>query len=192
MNTQHVTNTGIDIIGDAYWGSHYCLFYQNSKDLIDILIPYFKTGLMNNEFCIWVISGELDERTTKESLEKAIPDFVKHLERGQIEIIHYNEWYLTDGSFNADKVLDAWRKKLDQALDMCCNGMRVAGDVSWLKEKEWENLIEYENRVNTLINKLQMIAVCSYSLDKYSPFELVDVINNHHSILIKRNLNLLR
>ncbi len=186
MNVQHVTNTGIDTIGDAHWGSHYCLFYQNSKDLIDILIPYFKTGLMNNEFCIWVISGELDEKTTKESLEKAIPGFKKHLEREQIEIIPNDEWYLTNGSIKIQQVLDAWIKKHNQAMDTGYNGMRVAGDVSWLKEKERKNIIEYENRVNTLINKLHMITICTYSLDKCSPFELADVINNHHSTLIKR------
>jgi uncharacterized DUF497 family protein len=27
--------TGIDVIGDVPWGTHFCLFYQTKKDLID-------------------------------------------------------------------------------------------------------------------------------------------------------------
>jgi len=41
--------TGIDVIGDVPWGTHLCQFYQDKRDLIDILVPYFKAGLENNE-----------------------------------------------------------------------------------------------------------------------------------------------
>lgn len=46
--------TGIDILGDVPWGTHFCLFYKTKEDLCDILVPYFKAGLENNEFCMWV------------------------------------------------------------------------------------------------------------------------------------------
>ncbi|MHC4720030.1 MAG: MEDS domain-containing protein, partial [Planctomycetota bacterium] len=46
--------TGIEIVGDVPWGTHFCQFYQTKDDLIDVLVPYFKAGLKNNEFCMWV------------------------------------------------------------------------------------------------------------------------------------------
>ncbi len=49
--------TGIDVVGDMPWGAHFCYFYETKQDLLDILIPYFKTGLENREFCLWVISN---------------------------------------------------------------------------------------------------------------------------------------
>ena len=42
--------TGIDIMGAVPWGTHLCQFYQTKDDLIDILVPYFKAGLENNEY----------------------------------------------------------------------------------------------------------------------------------------------
>ncbi len=45
-------DSGIDIIGEVPWGTHFCLFYETVDDLSDILIPYFKAGLENNEFCM--------------------------------------------------------------------------------------------------------------------------------------------
>jgi len=44
--------SGIDILGDVPWGTHLCQFYHTKEDLIDILVPYFKAGLENNEFCM--------------------------------------------------------------------------------------------------------------------------------------------
>ena len=80
--------TGIDIIGDVPWGTHFCQFYQTKEDLIDILVPYFKAGLENNEFCMWVTSEPLNKKEAEEVMRKAVPNFDQYLERGQIEIIH--------------------------------------------------------------------------------------------------------
>ncbi len=44
--------TGIAAIGAVPWGTHLCLFYETKQDLFDVLVPYFKTGLENNESCI--------------------------------------------------------------------------------------------------------------------------------------------
>jgi hypothetical protein len=49
-------NTGLNIIGDVPWGTHFCCFYETKQDLLDTLVPYFKAGLENKELCVWVVS----------------------------------------------------------------------------------------------------------------------------------------
>jgi len=44
-------NSGIEVIGNVPWGTHFCQFYQTKQDLIETLVPYFKTGLEKNEGC---------------------------------------------------------------------------------------------------------------------------------------------
>ena len=68
---EKLRNSGIDIIGDVPWGTHFCQFYQTKEDLVDILVPYFKTGLENNEFCLWVTSQPLEVEEAKETLRKS-------------------------------------------------------------------------------------------------------------------------
>ncbi|HII00498.1 TPA: hypothetical protein HA351_02200 [Methanosarcinaceae archaeon] len=85
----NLRKSGIDIIGDFAWGTHFCQFYQTREDLIDILVPYFKAGLENNEFCMWVTSQPLEVEDAKEALKKAVSDFDFYLEIGQIEIIPF-------------------------------------------------------------------------------------------------------
>jgi signal transduction histidine kinase len=49
--------TGISVVGDIPWGTHFCHFYETKQDLLDILVPYFKAGLESKEFCLWVVSN---------------------------------------------------------------------------------------------------------------------------------------
>ena len=54
-----IRKSGIAAVGDIRWGTHFCEFYQTKQDLIDMLVPYFKAGLENNEFCMWVTDNNL-------------------------------------------------------------------------------------------------------------------------------------
>ncbi len=57
--------TGIGILGEVPRGKHLCQFYQTKEDLSDILVPYFKAGLENNEFCMWLVQNLLIEKKLK-------------------------------------------------------------------------------------------------------------------------------
>jgi len=60
-STKPLRRTGLDVLGDRPWGSHFCLFFDTKSDLLEILVPYFKTGLTHNEFCFWVLADPLNE-----------------------------------------------------------------------------------------------------------------------------------
>ena len=178
--------SGIEVIGEIPWGTHLCQFYQTKEDLLDILVPYFKAGLENNEFCMWVTSEPLIEKEAEKALRKALPDFDRYRKRGQIEIISYRNWYLKDGTFNLKKVLNGWIDKLDQALKNGYDGLRLTGNTFWLESKYWKSFTEYEEEVNRVIGDYKMIAICAYSLDKCGAAEIMDVVSNHQFALIRR------
>ncbi len=178
--------TGIDIIGDAPWGTHFCQFYQTKQDLIDILVPYFKAGLENNEFCMWVTSEPLEVEDAKTALRRQVKNLDNYIKKGQIEILDYSEWYTKSGKFHADKVLQSWVEKEKQALIRGFEGLRLTGNTFWLEKKEWRDFADYEEEVNNVIGNYRMIAICTYSLDKCGTSEVIDVISNHQFALIKR------
>src|SRR5882757_1010856 len=86
--------TGISVIGDVRWGTHFCYFYETKQDLLDTLVLYFKAGLENNEFCLWVISPALTVDEAKRGLGHAVSDLDHHLAKGDLEIHGHDEWYL--------------------------------------------------------------------------------------------------
>ena len=183
---ENLRKTGIDIIGDVTWGTHFCQFYQTKKDLIDILVPYFKAGLKNNEFCMWVTSEPLSEKEAREAMKKAMPGFDHYVNKGQIEIIPHTKWYLKKGKFDEQRVLNSWVDKFNQALAKGYEGLRLTGNTFWLKKKDWKTFSDYEEKVNNVIGKYRMIAICTYSLNKCGAPEVIDVISNHQFALIKR------
>jgi len=185
MKTELV-KTGIDVIGDVPWGTHFCQFYQTKQDLLDLLVSYFKAGLENNEFSMWVTAEPLNEEEARAAMAQAMPDFAQYLAKGQIEILPHERWYLKDGVFNLQRVLDGWIDKLNQALDGGYAGMRVTGNTAWLERSGWKDFTEYEAEINNVIGKYKMMALCTYWLDKCSASDIIDVVNNHQFALLKK------
>ncbi|WP_292388177.1 PAS domain S-box protein [Methanosarcina sp. UBA5] len=179
-------NSGIDIIGEVPWGTHFCQFYQTKQDLVDILVPYFKAGLENNEFCMWITSEPLEVEEAKEALRKAIPEINVYLEKGQIEIIPYTYWYVKERIFDSQRVLNGWVEKLNRALAEGYDGLRLSGNTFWLEKKDWNSFVDYEEEIDSIISNYSMIALCTYSLDKCSATEIIDVVINHQFALVKK------
>jgi len=177
--------TGIDILGEVPWGTHFCVFYQSKQDLIDILVPYFKEGLENNEFCMWITSEPLSAEDAEKSLSQAVTNLDDYIKKGQIEILDYSQCYTKSGKFQADRVLQGWVQKHDEAIKRGFDGLRVTGNTFWLEKKDWVKFADYEAVVNSVICKYRMLAICTYSLDKCGASEILDVENNHQFSLIK-------
>ncbi len=183
---KNLRKSGIDFIGDIPWGTHFCQFYQTKKDLMDILIPYFKTGLENNEFCMWVTSQPLEVKEAKEALRKAVPDIDVYIEKGQLEIIPYSHWYVNEDAFDSDRILNGWVEKLNKALANGYDGLRLTGNTFWLEKEDWNDFVDYEKEVDRVIGNYQMIPLCTYNLDRCNATEIIDAVINHQFALIKK------
>ncbi len=177
--------TGIDILGEVQWGTHFCVFYHTKQDLIDILVPYFKAGLENNEFCMWITSEPLSAEDAEKSLSQAVTNLDDYIKKGQIEILDYSDWYTKSEAFEPDRILQGWVQKHDQAVKNGFDGLRVTGNTLWLEKKDWAKFTDYEAVVNSVIGKYKMLTVCTYSLEKCGASEILDAENNHQFSLIK-------
>jgi hypothetical protein len=138
--TSKLRITGIGPAGYRPWGTHFCNFYATKTDLVEILVPYFKAGLENKEFCVWVVSEPLTEPEAWNALRETIPELGEYLADGCIEILPGREWYLKHEIFDTERVIRSWSDKLGRALDRGYAGLRVSGDTSWLARKDWSTL----------------------------------------------------
>jgi len=182
--------SGIGILGDMSWGTHFCHLYETKQDLIDILVPYFKTGLENNEFCIWVVYDPLNEDEARSALGRVVPALDRHLAAGDIEIHPHSKWLLKNGVFDAAYALDAWKEKLHQALAKGYSGLRGNGNITWLTERDWQHFAEFERRIDKLIANERMIAFCTYPLAMIDAAKLFDLARAHRFAIANRRGNL--
>ncbi len=184
---QQLRDTGIDLIGFAPWGTHFCQFYETQEDLIDTLVPYFRAGLRGNEFCMWITSQPLTAEQAVQALRRGVPELDRYLETGQIEILPHSEWYLKGGCFDSQRVLRGWLQRLEWATSCGFDGLRLSGNTFWLERADWQSFSAYEAEINNIIGRYKMLAACTYCLDRCSASEVMDVIANHQFALAKRN-----
>ncbi|HET8686797.1 MAG TPA: MEDS domain-containing protein, partial [Methanosarcina sp.] len=183
---EKLRKSGIDIIEDLPWGTHFCQFYQSKEDLMEILIPYFKAGLEYNELCILVTSHSQEVNEAKEALRKTIPDFDVYLENGQIEIIPYIDWYVKESIFISERVLNSWVEKLNEAQKNGYKGVRFSWNTSRLKRGNLGNFADYEKKVDAITGNHHIIALCTYSFDEHDVTEAIDIAANHQFTLVKK------
>ncbi|HYC41969.1 MAG TPA: MEDS domain-containing protein [Noviherbaspirillum sp.] len=181
------TPSGISCCGELHWGSHFCHLYETREDLIDTLVPFFSAGLINNDKCLWVTSAPLDAAAATAALAEKMPDFALYLSRGQIQIIDYPEWYTRIGKMDADSVLQSWVGAEQQALAEGFSGLRVTGNVTFIKSREeWRAFDQYEARVAETFAGRRIIGLCSYHLGMANGNDILDVVRNHEFALARR------
>lgn len=178
--------SGIQAIGVVPWGSHFCAFYDTQEDLIDLLVPYFKAGLEDNEYCIWICSEPLRGVEAKGALESAAIDVDGYIEKGQLEILDHDRWCARSGTFKADPALQGWTEKEKDAVKRGASGLRIAGNTSWLAREEWETFADYEEKADHVIGNSRMLAMCAYSLERCGAQEIMDAVSNHLFALARR------
>ena len=120
--------TGVDVVGDIPWGSHFCLFYETTADLLETLVSYCKAGLENQEFCLWVVAEPLAVEEATRALEQAVPDLHRYLSDQGIENVAARDWYFPDGQFDLNRVIGGWNQKLAHASAKGYAGVRVTGE----------------------------------------------------------------
>jgi len=181
--------SGISAVGDISWGTHFCCFYETTQDLLDILVPYFKAGLENNEFCLWVISNSeiLTMQQAISALGKAVPDLDRHLAERSIEMVGHDEWFLEAGTFDFHRVVTRFKEKLDKALARGYVGMRINGSPAWLQDKEeWR---AFERELDRLFLNERIIASCTYPLAESGAVDLLTVAGTHQFAIARRQGN---
>ncbi|MFC1666586.1 MEDS domain-containing protein [Candidatus Omnitrophota bacterium] len=179
-------NKTIDITKYSPPNRHTCLFYSSKDELLDILAPYFKAGLENNEFCLWVVPDDWKTKEAKMALSKTVKDLEVYIEKGQMVIGDYKEYYLRSGAFGAFKMLEYWAKREKEVLGQGFNEIRISADGGWALGEYWITLNLYEKEVNRIIDEHRMIAICTYFINKLELQQISDIGMSHQSALVKR------
>ncbi len=187
LDVLKLRETGLDPVGEVPWGTHICLFYQTRRDLLDVHAEYFGAGLASGEYCVWALSDPVSRESALNALRESIPDFEKHLQDGQIELIPGYQWYLRGGDFDPQRITGGWQAKLEDALARGFEGMRVSGNAFWFETDLWTTFREYEAELDRTLAGRRMIVLCTYSLKASRAVDILDVARVHNFSIAMRD-----
>ncbi len=177
--------SGLAAVGDVPWGTHFCLLHDTRADLLETLTPYFTQGLASNEFCMWITSRSVRPLEAEAALRESVPNLDDYLASGQIEIIDFDDWYMADERFDPDLALQKVAGRLVAALERGFDGLRISGSTFSLSRDDWEAFVRYEAAIDRIVGSKRILAMCAYSLQKWSMSEIFDVIATHDFALAK-------
>jgi hypothetical protein len=177
------TDCGIPHIGKIQWGSHICHFFQKRDDLVRALVPYFRAGLENGERCIWVTGDPFRAAEAQSELARSMVNLDRFLREGRIRILDAEDWYARSTESRKESVIDSWLREEKEAALASCVGLRIAGNLSYLKQEDMASFMEYETQVNRVFPSHQIVALCSYDIRKCGSSDVSNIVRAHRYTL---------
>jgi PAS domain S-box-containing protein len=179
-------STGISLMGDMPWGTHFCYFFETRQDLLDASIPFFQAGLEHHEFCLWIVCAPLNEADAIRALRESIPGMDRYLDEGGMEILVHGQ-PITPGDGRAARGrVHHLHQKLAHALARGYAGMRVAGSPASMQKKDLGVFREFERELGESVANRRMIALCQFPLANSSAAEILDAARTHQFVVSRR------
>jgi hypothetical protein len=182
---RHFTELGIPGLSWIPYGVHFCHFYPSKDDLIRAVVPYFVAGLRNNERCIWITAHPFPAHEAREEIAKVMPEAAAAIRDGLLRILCARQWYGRCAAMSADDVVGLWLKEEEAALAAGLQGLRVAGDTSFLTPETWGAFMKYEGAVANAFNGRRIIALCSYDVHQWKVEEITEAMRHHQFTLVR-------
>jgi PAS domain S-box-containing protein/putative nucleotidyltransferase with HDIG domain len=173
-------------LADVRQGTHLCQFYKTKKELTDVLIPFFKTGIDNNELCLWITSDPLSDTEARRAIGQVLPACDDLMARGQMRVLDHSDWYMRNGVVDLQKSSEAFSHEVKRAVNVGFRGVRMATNLSWLDKKDWSTFSDYEDHADSFVSVRPMRVICSYPLARCGAMEVIDVVRSHHSVIVKQ------
>jgi len=186
MTTRSVTLCGESLEGPR----HICAFFDSREEQYEVLLPYFKEGLDNQEEVITIFEGyahcEHCERLTKGGLPVE-----EKMAAGQLKVLASEETYLKDSVFSSERMFNMLEQALTDAQNGPYGAVRTCGDMEWALKNlpGTDELMEYEARVNLLTPKYNCTLLCVYDISRFSGQAIADVLASHSHVILNGRIH---
>ena len=148
------------------------------------MLPFLKEGLAAGEKVLQIIDGRERAARLRHLMDGGVN--VAALERcGTLETRLWEDAYLAGGQFDQYAMIS-----LIDSIGR--EGKRYPGLTRLWANMEWaleaypgvRDIVEYESRVNYTLAKYDIVAVCTYDLNRFSRRVIADVVRTHPYIVI--------
>jgi|GEM_PF-779662 len=183
MTTQNRAS-GLETMPELPWGTHLCQFYKTADDLLSVALPFIKAGMENNEYCLWVAWEPVDTARVLEAMAGQLPDPTILFGSHQIEVASHCTPDFRKGPFQSGGLAEPVKERIEKAIAMGYEGVRIADNFSWHHESDWCGLIEGERAAAEAMAQYPVLALCSYPIDGCTGFQMKDIGGAHHYVLV--------
>jgi len=162
---------------------HLALLYGDREEQFAAVVPFVRQGLERGERCLY-IADETDPAAVLGALRDDGIDVDEAVEAGALEVVSVDERNGADRAFDVETALSRVREAIDATGDGF-EGVRLTGEETWVLEPgvPVDEFMQYESRLNELLERRDVTALCQYDRERFPPEILRDVIRTHPYVL---------
>lgn len=125
---------------------HICAFFDSREEQYEILLPWWKEGISNNEEVLTILASDLHEDHCARMSDTRIP-VQDALSNKQLKIVATEDSYLLGDAFAAERMFNIVAQAVIDAQIGPYGSLRACGDMEWAFKTlpGTDELIGYEN-----------------------------------------------
>ena len=181
----------IDNLEKLQLGDHTVLLYEQRNEDIYAAAAYVSASLNKGEKSLY-IRGDEDKELLIKELKRVVDNFEERIDRGDLEILATEDTYAAGRKFDSEEMINLIKEKSIIAVEKGYSGLSITGELSDILNCEGskKEIIKYEWKLNDeVFNEYPVSALCRYNINKFEDEVIKAVIEIHHYILWKGQLN---
>ena len=177
----------VTVAGRKLQHFHIAAFFRSREEEYEVLRSYIREGIDAGEKTVHICDPSLkhDHLQHLETMGVPITDCTR---TGQLEVLGWNDAYLKEGRFDGDTMMALLEEVVTTSRAEGFSRVRMMGHMEWILEDRpgvtLDRVIDYELRVNQLLNRLQQPAICVYDLNRFSGAAVIEVLRAHPFAII--------
>ena len=131
--------------------AHVCVFFNSDDEKYRTLLPYIKDGIDGGDKSIHLFDPAAIEAHIC-CMKKAGIDTDGAAAKGQLQVLPWEQSYLQEGRFDAERMIRTIEGVMDQSRDEGYALTRFIGGMEWalIDKPGVAQIVEYESKVNRL------------------------------------------
>jgi hypothetical protein len=162
-----------------------CAFVESREQQYEVLMPFLLQGFAGSDK-ILVAVDPTNVADHRNRCAQAGIHLSEHEATGKAETFTFEETYLQHNEFSADRMVSLIQTNLAGSRTKGFSGVRGFGEMHWALTglAGTEQLIEYECRVNHVLDEYNDALVCIYDITRFSGRVLLDILSTHPKVIL--------
>ncbi|MFP4362565.1 MAG: MEDS domain-containing protein [Spirochaetia bacterium] len=167
-------------------GTHICQIYDDKDERNEALLQFLLKGIELKERSA-CFTEEISEEKIDQYFAKHGISYIDQKEQDGVQYFNVQDVYFQESRFDPDRMLNSLVQFYKTAVHKGFSGARVIGEMA--PEighiSGGERLMEYEFRVNMLLQEHPITTVCQYHANEFDGRLIMDVLKVHPMMVVR-------
>ncbi|MFH7245360.1 MAG: MEDS domain-containing protein [Spirulina sp.] len=167
--------------------THMCYIFNDEAERRDVIARYTNSGMAGDEFVGYF--ADLDNAALVDDYLNALgihpPD---KFHRDGVMFCPAHTVYCPDGHFTARGMINRLKDLYCTCQDHHWANLRVTGEMTWALSPHItgaDQLVEYESRLNLLMDTHPLTAICQYDANRFDGATLFEILQVHPMMVVR-------